>query len=145
MDHDLQVLGDSAAVARTAAALVADRARKAVGATGTFSLAVSGGRTPWVMFAELSNQQVPWEQVVIYQVDERVAPLGDPDRNLSHLRDALGSAPAVVKAMPVNDIDLRVASAAYADSLPERLDLVHLGLGPDGHTASLVPGDRCSR
>ena len=141
MDHDLQVLTDSAAVARTGAALVADRARKAVGATGTFSFAVSGGRTPWVLFAELGTQEVPWEQVVIYQVDERVAPLGDPDRNLSHLREALGSAPAVVKAMPVNDVDLIGASAAYADSLPERFDLVHLGLGPDGHTASLVPGD----
>jgi len=141
VDHDLQVLTDSAAVARTGAALVADRARKAVGATGTFSFAVSGGRTPWVLFAELGTQEVPWEQVVIYQVDERVAPLGDPDRNLSHLREALGSAPAVVKAMPVNDVDLIGASAAYADSLPERFDLVHLGLGPDGHTASLVPGD----
>jgi 6-phosphogluconolactonase len=139
--HELQVLADPAAVALTAAALVADRARTAVGATGTFSFAVSGGRTPWAMFAELGKQEMPWEQVVIYQVDERVAPAGDPDRNLSHLREALGSAPAVVKAMPVNDPDLDGASAAYADSLPVRFDLVHLGLGPDGHTASLVPGD----
>lgn len=141
MHHELQVLADPAAVALTAAALVADRARTAVGATGTFSFAVSGGRTPWAMFAELGKQEMPWEQVVIYQVDERVAPAGDPDRNLSHLREALGSAPAVVKAMPVNDPDLNGASAAYADSLPVRFDLVHLGLGPDGHTASLVPGD----
>ncbi len=141
MHHELQVLADPAAVALTAAALVADRARTAVGATGTFSFAVSGGRTPWAMFAELGKQEMPWEQVVIYQVDERVAPAGDPDRNLSHLREALGSAPAVVKAMPVNDPDLDGASAAYADSLPVRFDLVHLGLGPDGHTASLVPGD----
>jgi 6-phosphogluconolactonase len=139
--HELQVLADPAAVALTAAALVADRARTAVGATGTFSFAVSGGRTPWAMFAELGKQEMPWERVVIYQVDERVAPAGDPDRNLSHLREALGSAPAVVKAMPVNDPDLNGASAAYADSLPVRFDLVHLGLGPDGHTASLVPGD----
>jgi len=139
--HELQVLADPAAVALTAAALVADRARTAVGATGTFSFAVSGGRTPWAMFAELGKQEMPWEQVVIYQVDERVAPAGDPYRNLSHLREALGSAPAVVKAMPVNDPDLNGASAAYADSLPVRFDLVHLGLGPDGHTASLVPGD----
>lgn len=141
MHHELQVLADPAAVALTAAALVADRARTAVGATGTFSFAVSGGRTPWAMFAELGKQEMPWERVVIYQVDERVAPAGDPDRNLSHLREALGSAPAVVKAMPVNDPDLNGASAAYADSLPVRFDLVHLGLGPDGHTASLVPGD----
>jgi 6-phosphogluconolactonase len=141
VQHELEVAPDAAAVAARAAAYVAARAREAVSAHGRFTFAVSGGKTPWAMFAELANEDMPWADVELFQVDERIAPEGDPDRNLTHLRESIGDAPARVHPMPVSDPDLDAAAASYATVLPQRFDLVHLGLGPDGHTASLVPGD----
>lgn len=141
LDFAVDVHADDDAVARAAAAYVAGRARECVDRSGVFTFAVSGGRTPWVMFAHLADEDMPWAHTRIFQVDERCAPLDDPDRNLHHLRDVLGSVPAQVVAMPVERDDLDAAAAAYAALLPEKFDLVHLGLGPDGHTASLVPGD----
>ena len=146
-----EVLADADAVARKAATIIAAEARQAVAARGRFFIAVSGGRTPWMMLRALAEEDVPWESVHIFQVDERVAPEGDADRNLTHLRASLlEHAPlpgGQIYAMPVEMPDLQVAAAKYAAELqriagtPPVLDLVHLGLGPDGHTASLVPGD----
>ncbi len=142
MAAELELLPDPEAVARRGAEFVAERARAAVAEHGRFTFAVSGGHTPWAMFAHLVDEDVPWQRTAIWQVDERVAPAGDPDRNLAHLQSSLpAQAEAEVHAMPVEDDDLEAAAARYARSLPERFDLVHLGLGPDGHTASLVPGD----
>jgi 6-phosphogluconolactonase len=141
MGIEVEVLDDAGAVARRGAEIVAQHATAAISDHGTFTLAVSGGRTPWAMFADLAGK-LPWEKVTIFQVDERIAPDGDPDRNLTQLERALPpGAAADVRPMPVWADDLEAAAAQYADELPPSLDLVHLGLGPDGHTASLVPGD----
>jgi len=141
MALEIDVLADADAVAERAAAFVAALAHHVIADHDRFTFAVSGGHTPWAMFAHLTETDMPWAQVTIYQVDERVAPDGDPDRNLTHLVDSLPAGPVDIRAMPVDAGDLDEAAAAYTRSLPLRFDLVHLGLGPDGHTASLVPGD----
>ncbi len=138
----VQVLPDPAAVAIRAAEVIREHAHAAISEGGSFTFAFSGGRTPWAVFAELARADFPWDRTSIYQVDERVAPAGSEDRNLTHLRAVLPSeAFARVYPMPVEDPDLDAAGARYAALLPARFDLIHLGLGPDGHTASLVPDD----
>lgn len=141
MEHMLIMEPTPADLAAKAARFVVDRIRTGAAKNGEFTFAVSGGQTPWLMLAELARHDLPWSSVTIYQVDERVAPDGDPARNLTHLRQVLRSRPVTLHAMPVTAADLEAAAAAYASQLRDRFDLVHLGLGDDGHTASLVPGD----
>lgn len=146
----VEVFADDEATARAAAKRITVEAVAAVAARGSFVMAVSGGHTPWIMMRALATEDLPWKSVHIVQVDERVAPAGHPDRNLTHLRDSLNNSPIrpeQIHAMPVESPNLEEAAMQYASSVreiagsPPTLDLIHLGLGPDGHTASLVPGD----
>jgi 6-phosphogluconolactonase len=147
----IEVFPNPETVASQAAKVIAEEARTAVAVRGKFVMAVSGGKTPWIMLRDLAQEDVPWNALHVVQVDERIAPPGDLDRNLTHLRESLLAdaplRPEQIHDMPVESGNLEGACARYALTLeeiagsPPVLDLVHLGLGPDGHTASLVPGD----
>jgi 6-phosphogluconolactonase len=148
----IEVLAEPQALAERGAELIAQAARETIEQRGQFVFAASGGSVPWLMFEALSKQAVPWDKMHLFQVDERAAPDDDPDRNLKHLRETLIDRVPLrtdhVHPMPVTEQDLAAAADHYARTLQlvagvkPVLDLVHLGLGPDGHTASLVPGDR---
>jgi 6-phosphogluconolactonase len=137
-------------VAKEAADFIADRIREQIAKKDFFTMAISGGRTPWEMIKILATHDLPWEKVYLFQVDERVAPDGHSDRNLSQLFKAIEGTklPSSLNIFPMHVIaeDLDQACAEYADHIKlvtrtGKLDLVHLGLGTDGHTASLIPGD----
>ncbi|HEV7400410.1 MAG TPA: 6-phosphogluconolactonase [Solirubrobacterales bacterium] len=143
MALDLEVVGDEKAAARRAAELIAASGKAAVAEHNTFSLAMSGGRSPWAMLAILGElEEMPWAETELFQVDERIASPGSEDRNLTHMVLGLSmDHQAMLRPMPVTQRDLEGAARDYENTLPDPLDCVHLGLGPDGHTASLVPGD----
>jgi 6-phosphogluconolactonase len=146
-----EFLPDPEAVAIRAAERIAQVAVEAVTVRGRCALAFSGGTTPWAAFRALAGEDVPWDRVHLFQVDERVAPFVDSGRNYSHLREALIDRIAIPSAnvhpMPVEEVDLDAGARRYEAILrrvagsPPVLDLVQLGLGEDGHTASLFPGD----
>ncbi|MDQ3945532.1 MAG: 6-phosphogluconolactonase [Actinomycetota bacterium] len=147
----LEVAPDAVALARLAVRHVIEAADAALDERGRFTLAVSGGTTPKRFFEELTHRPLPWRSIHVFQVDERVAPPGHSDRNLAgltrHLVERVPIPAANVHPMPVEAADLAAAAADYAAELREVcgpegvLDLVHLGLGDDGHTASWPPGD----
>ncbi|MGH9037459.1 MAG: 6-phosphogluconolactonase [Acidimicrobiia bacterium] len=147
----VEVAPDGAALAKAAVRHLIEAADAALDERGRFTLAVSGGTTPRRFFQELTRRPLPWRSIHLFQVDERVVPAGHPDRNLTglmeHLVERVPIPDANVHPIPVEASDLEAAAADYAADLREVcgpegiLDLVHLGLGEDGHTASWPPGD----
>jgi 6-phosphogluconolactonase len=111
------------------------------------TLAVSGGRSPKSYFVELSKRNVAWDRITILQVDEREVPEGSPERNLTDQIKSFGDLDAHWLPLPVSAADDPRALKAFVEDLrsdagnPPVIDVIHLGLGADGHTASLVPGD----
>ncbi len=135
------MVADAEAAAKRGAEVVSEAARSALGQS-SFALALSGGRTPWRMLELLEQGALAEPGTTIFQVDERIAPADDEDRNFTHLRNSLSPrALERLLPMPVEADDFDEAAERYGAALPDELDLVHLGLGDDGHTASLVPDD----
>ena len=143
---------DASQVAQSAAAYLENKIRETIKEKGSFSMAISGGKTPWEMLKILAKAPLmPWSKVNIFQVDEREAPDGHADRNLTQLFKTLEGTGIITKVnifpMPVLAENLDDACVEYAENIKTItgdgiLDLVHLGMGADGHTASLIPGDQ---
>jgi 6-phosphogluconolactonase len=150
MSMKIELFPSANQVAEGAAAYLEQLIRETLAQKKTFSMAISGGRTPWEMLKILSRAPLPWTRINLFQVDERIAPDGHADRNLTQLFQAIEGSPMVTRLhifpMPVTAEDLEAGSKDYAELIHditegEGIDLIHLGMGSDGHTASLVPGD----
>lgn len=147
---EIRTFQSATEVAKEAAIFIADRIKENIIKKGHFTFAISGGRTPWEMIKELAKEDLPWEKVFLFQVDERIAPDAHPDRNLTQLFKAIEGTKLVLRLnifpMRVNAEDLDEACEEYVSHINRmtengKLDLIHLGIGTDGHTASLVPND----
>lgn len=140
----LDVSTNASSLAANGARHLAGILRMALAHRSTATIALSGGTTPVAMFEALLREELDWSKVHVFQVDERVAPDGDPARNANQL-SAFAAAGATVHLMDVTAADLPGACRRYAEELQVVcggvLDAVHLGLGEDGHTASWAPGD----
>jgi len=154
MDPEIVIVPDSAVLAREAARRFAELAREAAESWGRFSVALSGGSTPGALYRLLGEEpyreQVPWDQVHLFWGDERCVPPDDPGSNYRLVSDAL------LNHVPIpsgnvhrvrGELEPRTAAKAYERALNDfycgtrtRFDLVLLGVGGDGHTASLFPG-----
>lgn len=142
MTLDVKVLPDPEAAGMWAATTLGGAVERAVSEGRRFAWAISGGTSPIPMFRSLRELALPWHLIDTWQVDERVAPADHPALNRTMQERALPlEARRGIRWMPVEDEDLHAAGESYAAALPERFDVVHLGLGADGHTASLIPGD----
>ena len=148
---EIRVLANAETVAQEAVQTITELAQQRTHLAGKFLFAVSGGSTPWKVLRQLADSDLAWEAIELFQVDERVAPAGDAQRNLTQIKiNLLDHSPLAqeqIHPMPVEAADLESAAQDYAQQLrelcgnPPKLDLIHLGLGEDGHTASLLPGD----
>jgi 6-phosphogluconolactonase len=139
--HQLRVFESVDELAKASAAFVAQLHHDRISSNDPFTFALSGGKSPWLMLSELSQDNIAWSSTTIYQVDERAVSEDDDLRNLKHIKAALGSTGAAIEAMDVENPDLEAGAREYATTIPSYFDLIHLGLGPDGHCASLIPND----
>lgn len=108
------------------------------------TVALSGGSTPRPIYEALANERLPWDRVQWFFGDERFVPPDDPQSNYRMALETMlfRAAPGTVHPIPTTGVTLQEAATRYEAELPERFDLVLLGLGTDGHTASLFPGSR---
>jgi 6-phosphogluconolactonase len=148
----IHVLPTAEAAAERAADWLRAEIGRATAQRGRCLVALSGGRTPWRMLHDLRRLRVHWHDLQVFQVDERVVPATDERRNSRQISDLLVApdalGPEQFHAMPVERDDLAAGADEYARLLagqagtPPVLDVVALGVGADGHTASLVAGDQ---